>query len=126
MSTKNKPQLDYKMIGMIILACIAFSGIGYGFTYVVQSLNDPNKVKGFDCNTLTEDQWHNDISGNQFKTLDEYKQFCVKDKQVILNQPYIFGVVFIVIIPIITGLICGRVFGIHKDDYEQPNNRDVA
>jgi len=108
--------LDYKMIGLIIAVTLGFSGIGYAFTWAVGSLNDPEKVKSFDCSTLTEEQWHKDPSGGGFRNLDEYKQFCVKDKQVILDQPKIIGPLMIVILPIGFALLFMRIFGIYKDD----------
>ena len=113
MNTKNP--VDYKWIGMIIIFCLIVSAVGYVFTYLISISNNLEKVKNFDCNTLTKEQWYNNTSGREFRTLDEYKQFCVKDKQVILNQPYVFGIVSIVIIPIMIGLIVGKTFGIHKD-----------
>ena len=118
-------QLDYKWIGMIVIICLTFSAVGYGFTLLVSSLNDPEKVKSFDCNTLTEDQWHKDPSGGGFRTLDEYKAFCVKDKQVILNQPQSVGIAFVIGIPITVGIVIGKVFGIYKDEDEQPKSKGV-
>jgi hypothetical protein len=114
MNTKN---LDYKWIGILMLMCLGFSGLGYVFMLITETITDPQKVQNFDCNSLNATSMYKaNQDGYSFNNLDAYKKSCEQDKKIILHQPITIGVTFMVGIPIIVFIVCAKVFGIHKDE----------